>query len=418
MAITLSKLNNGLTIVTDTMPHLESASVGVWVNAGARNERPFEHGLSHMLEHMAFKGTKTRSARAIAEEIERVGGYLNAYTAREQTAYYARVLKADVALAVDLIADILQNSTFDAAELERERGVIIQEIGQAEDTPDDIIFDHLQAKAYPSQPMGRPILGTIESVSGFGADALRTYMARHYHAPAMTLIASGAVEHAEIVKLAEDKFSGLTTGSPTIADPGVYGGGDFRGHDDLEQAHVTLAWPGLPLDHPDLFVSQVYSTTLGGGMSSRLFQEVREKRGLCYSIYSFGQSFKDCGLFGVYAGTSGDQAGELLKVVANEMQGMATNTNADEVARAKAQLKAGMLMALESPSSRCEQVSGQLWAFGRLLPMKEIIERLDAIDEGAVRRFAGGVAKGPMSLAAMGPVSKLDSYDTLAGHFS
>lgn len=415
----LSKLPNGLTVVTDPMPHLESASIGVWVNAGARNETPEENGLSHMLEHMAFKGTAKRSARQIAEEIERVGGYLNAYTAREQTAYYARILKADVGLAAGLLADILQNSVFDAEELERERGVIVQEIGQTEDTPDDIIFDHLQAQAFPDQAMGRTILGPVDNVTSFDRSHLKSYMGKHYSASSMTLIASGAVDHGQTVKLAEDLFGGLKAEPAKTVEKGVYRGGEFRGVDDLEQAHLALAWPGLPLAHPDMFAAQIYSTALGGGMSSRLFQEAREKRGLCYAIHCFGQSFKDCGMFAVYAGTGADQASELMAVIAGEMNALAAGPNEDEVRRAKAQMRAGLLMSLESPSSRCEQIAGMLWSHGRLLPLKELVEKLDAVTPADVGRYAQSVTRnGALSLAALGPLNKLEPYGKISARFA
>jgi predicted Zn-dependent peptidase len=419
MNIEVTKLKNGLTVVSDPMPHLESASIGVWVNAGARNETPAENGLSHMLEHMAFKGTARRSARQIAEEIERVGGYLNAYTAREQTAYYARVLKADVPLAADILADIIQNSVFDKEELERERGVVVQEIGQTEDTPDDIIFDHLQAAAFPDQPMGRTILGPVANVKGFAPADLKSYMAKHYHAASMTLIASGAVDHREIERLGETLFAGLTDGASKPVEQGAYRGGEHRGSDDLEQAHLALAWPGLPLGHPDMFAAQIYSTALGGGMSSRLFQEAREKRGLCYAISCFGQSFRDCGMFAVYAGTGADQASELIHVVAGEMNAIAADATEEEVQRAKAQLKAGLLMSLESPSSRMEQIAGMLWSHGRVIPVPELVAKLEAVDAAAVRRFAAGVArKGSLSLAALGPLQNLESYDRISARFA
>ncbi|HAH08898.1 MAG TPA: hypothetical protein DCL48_02215 [Alphaproteobacteria bacterium] len=235
----------------------------------------------------------------------------------------------------------------------------------------------------------------------------------------MTLVASGAVDHDDIVRLASEAFAGLTSQGPVTPEAGTYAGGEFRAEDDLEQAHLSIAWPGVALGHDDALISQVYATALGGGMSSRLFQEVREKRGLCYSIYCFGQSYKDCGLFGVYAGTSAGQASELLKVVAGEMAAMEGSVTSDEVERAKAQLRAGMLMALESPSARCEQIIGHLWAYGRLLTQAEILDKLAGIDAGAVRAFAGRAAQtGPMSLAAMGPLKKLDSFEHIAARFT
>ena len=415
----ITKLKNGLTVVTDPMPHLETAAVGVWVNAGARHETEPTNGIAHMLEHMAFKGTTKRNARQIAEEIERVGGYINAYTAREQTAYYARVLKNDVAVATDILADILQDSVFDNDELAREQGVVIQEIGQAEDTPDDIIFDHLQATAFPDQPLGRPILGTAKHVQSFTRDTLRNHIATHYFASSMAFISAGAVEHDKMVALAERAFAGLKPGNEIAPASGSYGGGEHRTGQQLEQAHIALAFRGLPSTHEDVFAAQVYSTVLGGGMSSRLFQEAREKRGLCYTISTFGSSYRDTGLFGVYAGTSDEDLPELISVIAGEMNAVAENANEEETARARAQIKAGMLMGLEQASSRCEQIAAHLFTYGRLLSTEELIARIDAVDTKAVRRVAADVLKkSKLSLAAMGPVGKLGSYDRVAQRFA
>src|SRR5579872_127702 len=311
MNVKITRIFNGLTVITDPMAQLESAAVGVWVNAGTRNETKRVMGVSHMLEHMAFKGTERRSARDIAEEIEAVGGYLNAYTSREQTAFHARALKADVPLALDILADILTAPTFEDVELERERQVVLQEIGQARDTPDDIIFDHLQSVIYPDQPMGWPILGDDATVAAFRREHLSEYMKANYRAGDMTLVASGAVEHAAIVKLAEEKFAGLKSGRVLEPQPASYVGGEMRGADELEQAHIAFAFPGVANSDPDYYAAQVYVTALGGGMSSRLFQEAREKRGLCYSIYAFAHSAKDSGIVGVYAGTGEAEAAEI-----------------------------------------------------------------------------------------------------------
>ena len=352
MNIEISRLSNGLIIATDPMPQLESAAVGVWVNCGARNETRALMGVSHMLEHMAFKGTRRRTARDIAVEIESVGGFLNAYTSRDQTAFHARTLKADVPLAVDILADILTEPTFDKIELERERQVVLQEIGEARDTPDDIIFDYLQSVAYPDQPMGRPILGEEATVSKFGSADLFDYLRTHYHAGGMTLIASGAVNHAEMVRLAEDKLSMLAPGETPAAEPARYDGGEMHVGGDLEQAHIAFAFPGVSNLDPDFYVSQVYAGALGGGMSSRLFQEAREKRALCYSIYAFAQSAKDSGLIGVYTGTGESEAAEIGAVVAGEMASLAETATEIEVARAKAQMKSSLLMGLEQPTAR------------------------------------------------------------------
>ncbi len=418
MNVEITKLSNGLTVVTDPMPGLESAFVGVWVNAGGRNETRPVMGVSHMLEHMAFKGTQTRSARAIAEEIEAVGGYLNAYTSREQTAFHARVLRADVPLGIDLLSDILTHPTFEQAELERERQVVLQELGQARDTPDDIVFDHLQTTVYPDQPMGWPILGEEKTVSNFSQAELRDYMGANYRAGSMLLIASGAVDHAQIVAIAEEKFGTLPSGAAKQPLPAYYRGGDLRVAEDLEQAHVTYAFPGISNDDPDFYIAQAYVTALGGGMSSRLFQEVREKRGLCYSVYAFAQSAADSGIIGIYAGTGEKEAEEISAVIAGEMASIATTASDQEVARAKAQLKSSLLMGLERPSARAEQIAAQLFAFGHVIPVSEMSAKLDAIDASAVRRFGARVmaAQNP-TMAAIGPVAKLESHTRFAQRF-
>ncbi len=418
MNVEITRLKSGLTVITDPMSGLESAAFGVWVNAGTRNETAAEMGISHMLEHMAFKGTRRRTARAIVEEIEAVGGYLNAYTSREQTAFHGRTLKADVALGLDILADILTEPSFLPEEIERERQVVLQELGQARDTPDEIIFDHLQSTAYPDQPMGFPILGNDETVSGFGEPALRAYMASHYRAEQMVLIASGAVRHEEILRLAEEKFATLPVGRAPKPAPACYAGGDFRLAEDHEQVHITFGFPGVGSADPLNYVAQVYVTALGGGMSSRLFQEVREKRGLCYSVYAFLNSFRDSGMIGIYAGTGADAAAELSQVVAGQMADIAESLSATEVERAKAQLRAGLLMGLERPAARAEQIASHILSYGRVVPVAELLEELEAVDVDAVRRFAAQViGTDQPSLVALGPIERVESYDKFAARF-
>ena len=418
MKVEITKLPNGLTVITDPMPQLESAAVGVWVECGARHEAKAVMGISHMLEHMAFKGTERRSARAIAEEIEAVGGFLNAYTSREQTAFHVRTLKADVPLAVDILADILTKPIFDKSELERERQVVLQEIGQARDTPDDIIFDYLQSAAYPDQPMGWPILGEEETVGAFTREDLRTYMDANYRAAGMMLIASGGVEHARMVELAQTHFRDLKPGPAPNGQPARYGGRDIRIPEELEQVHVTYGFPGVASADDDVFAAQVYVTALGGGMSSRLFQEAREKRGLCYSIYAFAHTFSDGGIVGVYTGTGEEEAAEISAVVAGEMAALAENATEAEVARAKAQLKAGLLMGLERPAARAEQIAAQMSAYGRVLPVEELTTRLEAVDAAAIRRFGERVMRSERpAIAAIGPLKNLESDHVFARRF-
>ena len=418
MTLEISKLSNGLTVVSDPMTGIESAALGIWVDTGSRNEAPAQMGVSHMLEHMAFKGTATRSARQIAEEIEAVGGVLNAYTSREQTAFHARVLKEDVPLALDMIGDILTNPSFEPSELERERQVVLQELGQVRDTPDDIVFDHLQAAIFSGQPLGWSILGDEETVTAFDPAMLRSSMGSQYRTGGMTLIASGAVRHDEIVKLAQDKCGGLAQGAVPAPMAAQYAGGDFREVQDLEQAHLAYAFPGLSNSDPDYFVAQIYATALGGGTSSRLFQEVREKRGLCYSVYAFSNGFQDSGFLGLYVGTGEDEAAEISAVIAGEMEAIAGNLTEAEVARARAQLKVSLLMGMERPGTRAEQIAGQLFALGRVQTPAEIVAQLNDIDAAAVRRFAARVMQsGAPTIAAVGPVKKLESHSKFSGRF-
>jgi len=407
MTVGVTILKNGMTVATDRMDGIETAAIGVWVGIGARHEHAAVNGVSHMLEHMAFKGTRRRSAEAIVDEVESVGGQINAYTSRESTAYYLRVLADDVPMAVDILGDILQNSTFDPRELERERAVIIQEIGQCADTPDDIIFDHFQEVAYPAQSLGRPILGSHDLVAGMTRDDVAGYMAANYGADRMVLAAAGKVDHEALVRLAEEAFAGLPRLGPPSGDVARYRGGDRVEARDLEQVHIVLGFDGIAYDDPDYYAASVLSSILGGGMSSRLFQEVREKRGLVYSIYTFSSSYKDGGLFGLYAGTGEDEVPVLMPVLAEELAKVGRTVTAHEIARVKAQLKAGLLMALESTRARSERLAQHIMVYGRPVPPAEIAQRIDAVDAAAIGRVADRVFTGTSTLAALGRVGTL-----------
>lgn len=409
-----TRLGNGLRVVTDVMAGLKTASIGVWVGAGARNETAEAHGVAHMLEHMAFKGTVRRNARMIAEEIEAVGGHLNAFTSREQTAYYARIMAADAPLAMDILADIIQRSVFDEAELARERGVVIQEIGEVEDSPDDIIFDHLLTAAYPDQTIGRPILGTIERVRGLRRSHLVSFLDSNYRAPAMTVVAAGAIEPNLIADLAAKHFENLPNSGESNCPPARYQGGEYREARDLEQAHVALALPAVAFDHPDYYAVQVYATLLGGGMSSRLFQEIREKRGLAYTVSASAAAFRDAGLLLIYAGTSPESLDELLPVIGDEMHKTTQGIGTDEIERARAQLTAGLMMSLESSSSRIEQLARQTLALGRTLDADELIGKINAVDGEQLRRIAAEMLRQPPAVAVLGPIGQLDKSASLA----
>jgi predicted Zn-dependent peptidase len=413
MKARVSRLANGLRVATDTVQTVDTVSLGIWVDVGTRHERAAINGAAHFLEHMAFKGTERRSARDIAEEIEAVGGHLNAYTSRESTAYYAKVLKEDVPLALDILADILQNSTFDPEELERERTVILQEIGQANDTPDDIIFDHFQECAYPEQAMGRPVLGRPEIIRGLGRDAVVAYLRDHYGAQRMVLAAAGNLEHEQLVDLADTLLSDLPAERAVSTEPARYAGGDRREDRDLEQLHLVLGFPGLTLGDPDYYAASVLSTAFGGGMSSRLFQEIREKRGLVYAIHSFVHGYRDGGLFGIYAGTGEDEAAELVPALCEEAMKLQDGLTAIELSRAKAQMKAGLLMSLESTSARCEQLAQHLLIYGTPFDPPEVVRRIESVDDAAIRRVVSRWRSAPPTVAALGPLSRLENYDKL-----
>jgi predicted Zn-dependent peptidase len=412
-AVRVTRLPSGLTVVSETMPRVETVSVGAYVGAGTRHEAPEVNGVSHFLEHMAFKGTARRDAAAISREIENVGGHLNAYTAREQTAFYAKVLKEDTALAVDIIGDILTHSVFAPEEIERERGVILQEIGQANDTPDDIVFDHFQETAYPAQAMGRPVLGTEGTIKAMTRDALTGYMRTHYGPGQMVVAAAGAVEHEALLALVREHFADLPATGEAAAEPSRYAGGEFREDRDLDQVHIVLGFPSVKHGDPMHYPVQLLSTLLGGGMSSRLFQEIREKRGLVYSIYSFASPFRDHGLFQIYAGTGEKEAAELMPVTIEALRAVQRDVTEEELARAKAQLRASLLMSLESTGSRCEQLARQLQVHGRVIPVEETKAKIAAVTVEQVQQAAAMIFRARPTLAAMGPAGNVPGVDAI-----
>lgn len=403
MAVKTTTLDNGLRIITDDIPGIHSATIGLWVEVGARYESPEVNGISHFLEHMAFKGTTTRTAKQIAEEVESVGGHLNAYTSKENTAYHARVLENDVPLAVEIIADIIQNSTFDPKEVNRERHVILQEIGQTHDTPDDIIFDYLQETAFPNHPLGRPILGSPDNVRHIQQGDLKAYMTKEYSASRMVFAATGAVNHEKIVELCQKHFSQLSNHQTKSYEKSSYQGGHFYQSRKLEQVHLVLGFESYPYGHPDFYPTAVFSSLLGGGMSSRLFQEVREKRGLVYSVYSFNSAFRDSGIFGIYAGTGEAQVEELLPTIRDVLKDFTQTLEDKEIARSKAQLKAGILMSLESTSNRCEQLAQQMMIYKRPVPPQEIIEKVNAVTRENLIEVAQKLTAKKPTFVAIGP---------------
>jgi predicted Zn-dependent peptidase len=404
----LTTLSTGLRVASRSLTQAQSISVGIWVNAGARDERDNEMGIAHMLEHMAFKGTKRRSARDIATEVENVGGYMNAHTSREETAYYLRLLPEYLDMGIDILADILTEPTMPDDEIERERGVIIQEIGQSQDTPDDIVFDMFAGASYGDHTLGRPILGSIDSVSGFSRDNLRGFMSRHYGAGQMLVTASGAIEHDDFVKHVEQRLGHLATAEDTRRVTPNWQGGRHVEARDLEQTHLVIGLPSFGARDDRRFALMVLSTLFGGGMSSRLFQEVREKRGLCYSIFSFASLYSDSGHFGVYAGTSAEQADEMLTVTAQQLADLASGAGVEEVDRAKAQIRASLVMARESVSGCGDALARQIMLFGAPVDDAELLDQIAAVDAEAVRNVAADlIGGGTPAVAAIGPQSSI-----------
>lgn len=418
MKILITTLSNGIRIISEDQKHLETTAVGFWVNAGSRNESKNLNGISHLLEHMAFKGTSKRSAQSIVEEIESVGGYLNAYTSKESTAYYARILKNDLEIAVDIIADILNDSTFSNHELEKEKNVIEQEIGQVKDTPDDIIFDHFYNVAFPEQPIGRSILGDTDQVKQFSRSDLISYMQKEYRGKRIVVSASGKVDHDTLVKLVDERMNNYPSEVNSNLEAANYQGGCFTELKDLEQAHILVGLPSVNYTHNNYFVSQIFSAVLGGGMSSRLFQEVREKKGLCYSIYSFASSYIDSGLFGVYAATGEDGVKELLPAIIEQIKGLIVKVPYNELQKAKSQLKSSLLMSLESASARCENLARQLIIHNKPILHSELINEIDNVDSNMLVDFGENmIFSGKPVIVALGPISQLEKYDKIIENF-
>ncbi|WP_298966298.1 pitrilysin family protein [uncultured Methylobacterium sp.] len=412
-SLRLTRLANGLTVATEAMPGVATATLGVWVGAGSRHERPEEHGLSHLIEHMAFKGTERRSARRIAEDIENVGGDINAATSAEQTSYTARVLGEDSDTALDVLGDILTRSVFEAGELAREKGVILQEHAAVEDTPDDVVYDAFTEAAFPDQPIGRPILGRPETIQSFDRAAIEAYLAREYTPNRMVLAAAGAVEHEAIVAAAERHFGALPATTAPEPVPGVYRGGERRMARKLEQANLVLGLPGLSFRDDGYYALHLFAQILGGGLTSRLWHEVRETRGLAYEIHAFHWPFSDCGLFGIGAGTAGADLPALVDVTLACLHQATATLDEIELARAKAQLKVALLSALETPGGRIERTARQLLAWGRVIPAEEVIAKVDAVTVDDVRAAGRTLLSGAPTLAAIGPVRRLQSLERI-----
>ena len=399
----LHTLKNGIRVIIDPMPSLETVAFGAWAQAGSVDEREEEHGIAHLLEHMAFKGTERRSARDIAEEIESVGGYLNAATSHQRTGYYVRLLKDDVELGADIIADILQHPRFDDGELEKEKEVVVQEIGEAADTPDDVVFELLQEATWDGDPLARPILGTPQSVRAQSPGSLRGFMDRCYSAQTLVIAAAGNINPDEFLPLVESRFGTFpANGEGAARTIPSFKGGVRHDAREVEQTHLAVALPGASSRDDDFFATRIFADALGGGMSSRLFQKIREERGLAYSVYAFADGYDDCGLIGAYVGADASQISDAARLIRSEIEGMAAGSTQIEIDRARAMLRSSLMMSLESPAARIESAASQLFTFDRIMTPEEITERLGAVTRKDVERCAARALEGAFSVSLVG----------------
>lgn len=414
MTIQVTTLSNGLRVATDTMLESESVVVGAWVGVGTRNEPWNANGVAHLVEHMMFKGTKRHSARELSALIEQDGGMMNAHTTREETAYYARVLPENAELAVDIIADMLRHSRSASEELARERQVIIQEIGRDRDTPEDYISELLYDTAYPKQKVGRPILGTEKVIANLPRAAVADYVQRHYHAANMVIVGAGKITHESLVKLAQRYFGSLPSGRKSVAEAAKTKFGETRLHQDTEQLHLILAFPGPHRKARSVYAASLLSVVLGGSSSSRLFQKVREERGLVYAISASHMTMQDAGLFGIYAGTDPNRVKELIPVVCKELQSVTRTISRIELDRAKAQVRADMLMGQESVMRRADVLGHHMLAFGKPPSIPSLLKKVMAVTVDETQEMAKKILAHPPILAGLGPLAKLEDYDQLA----
>ncbi len=409
----ITTLENGLRIVTQEMLSLETVAMGIWNFVGGRDEIESNNGVAHLLEHMAFKGTKTKSALEIAETIENVGGDINAYTSKEITAYYVKLIAEDLPLGINILSDILQNSIFAEDELNRERGVILQEIGMYLDSPDEMIFDYWQEKAFANQPFGRSILGKTDIIKNISRDEVKNFMASHYNPNKMVISAAGKVDHEKFVDAIQASCTNLPNGKTKNREKAIYSAGEYREQKKLEQIHLLIGFEGIDYHNEDYYSLLIFSSLLGGGMSSRLFQEIREKRGLVYGISSFCSSYSDTGIFGIYSGTGDSQIQELIPILCEQLNNTPDTITEKEINRGKAQLKTSLMMGRESAFRRCEIAARQLLVFDRLIEPKEILNKIDQVNINTVRNISKKILTKPMTISSIGPIEKLEKLENI-----
>jgi predicted Zn-dependent peptidase len=402
MSAALHRLGNGLTVATDPMAGAQSAAVGLYASVGSRSEVEGLGGLAHLVEHMVFKGAGGRDAKEIAECIEDVGGSLNAWTARDQTAFHARVLGADVGLALGLIADLVRSPKMDEGELEREKLVILSELGEAMDQPDDLIHDHLFEAMYGRQPIARPVLGREPTIRAATAADCTAWLTDEYRPERLVIAASGAIDPDDIVAMAERLFGDLEPGQVPVVAPGQFVGGVRHDRRAFEQAHWGFAMEGLAATDPRVPALGLFTQAVGGGMSSRLFQQLREERGLAYSVYAWNQGYSDTGLFAVNCATDAKKAGEAMALARDIVARAAEDLSQSELDRARAQIEAGLLMSMETVPGRADHLARSIEVFGRIVSQEEVVAELRAVDLAAARAAGAALHVGPVAVASIG----------------
>jgi predicted Zn-dependent peptidase len=386
-----STLPNGIRIVTEAMPTSDSVSIGIWITTGSRDECVSERGLSHFIEHLLFKGTEKRSAFDISRDIESVGGSINAFTSKECTCYHAKVLTRDLSLAVDILADMVAHSVFDPPEIERERMVVAQEIKMVEDTPDEYIHDLFHRSLWGEHPLGHPVTGVAENVLSFQREQITAFMQRNYTPDRIIVAAAGNLDHRQVVDLVEAHLGHLPKRPRSASWETAQGGGSRMhiAHRELEQVHFCLGTEGIPHDHRLRFAGYALNTLLGGNMSSRLFQEVREKRGLAYSIYSFFSTYTDTGIFGVYAGTTKEELEEVLTLILQELRPMRRErVRAPDLSAVKEYLRGTMILSLEGSEGRMGRLAKDEIRYGRHIPMEEVLEAVAGVSDADIADIA------------------------------
>ena len=414
--ITRTVLPGGLRVVTEAMPGVRSASVGIWVGVGSVDETPTVAGASHYLEHLLFKGTRRRSALDIAAALDAVGGEFNAFTEKEHTCFYATVIDRDLPLAVDIVSDVVLDATVTTADVEVERNVVLEEIAMRDDDPSDLVHDDFSTALFGDTPIGRPILGTVESINALTRSQVAGYYHRRYQPRSMVVAAAGAVEHGDVVRRVRAAFAGrldvteapngVRSGPLAVIDPGA---GVHVRNDDTEQANIVLGTVGLSRHDPRRFALGVLSTALGGGMSSRLFQSIREQRGLAYSTYSFTSQYAGTGQFGVYAGCQPAKAEEVLGLMRAELDDVAAHgLRTEEIERAQGQVRGSMVLGLEDPGARMTRIGKSELAFGEILGLDDLLARVDAVTPAEVAELAAELLTQPRCLSIVGPFGEKD----------